>query len=55
MVNLHTSHRPGDCPVAEKRCAHEEMWALSALDMDGIEGDKEFDHEVTLYHRKVSS
>lgn len=43
MVNLHTSHRPGDYPVAEKRCAHEELWALSALDMDGIEGKQAYE------------
>jgi len=32
----HNSHREGACPNAEKRCKGQELWALSALDMDGI-------------------
>ena len=36
-IQSHTSHRSGACPVAEKRCVHEKLWVLSALDMDGIE------------------
>jgi len=42
-IQSHTSHRPGACPVAEQRCAHEELWALSALDMDGIGGEQAYE------------
>jgi hypothetical protein len=42
-IQSHTSHLPGACPVAEQRCAHEELWALSALDMDGIRGEQAYE------------
>jgi len=35
----HPSWERGSCPVAESRCQHHEFWALSALDMDGIQAE----------------
>lgn len=32
----HWTHQEGSCPVAEEHCRHHELWALSALDMDGM-------------------
>jgi perosamine synthetase len=32
----HPSHWPGACPIAEHHCNRRELWALSALDMDGL-------------------
>jgi len=36
QVQPHPTHEPGSCPVAEHHCKNHEIWALSALDMDGI-------------------
>ena len=37
---FHNSQRRGACPVAEERCKSRELWALSALDMDGISAEE---------------
>ncbi|PXF56273.1 MAG: hypothetical protein C4B58_14035 [Deltaproteobacteria bacterium] len=42
-IQSHSSHRPRACPIAEKRCAHEELWALSVLDMDGIDDKQAYE------------
>jgi perosamine synthetase len=42
-IQSHPSHRPDACPVAEQRCAREELWAMSALDMDGIGGEQAYE------------
>ncbi|RPI52308.1 MAG: hypothetical protein EHM49_05795 [Deltaproteobacteria bacterium] len=47
-IQSHTSHRPGACPATEKRCAHEELWTLSALDMDGIEEEQAYELGIRL-------
>lgn len=35
-LHLRLGGKKGLCPVAEKHCRKRELWALSALDMDGI-------------------
>jgi dTDP-4-amino-4,6-dideoxygalactose transaminase len=39
-VTPHASHAAGQCPVAEMRCATEELWAFSAIDMDQMSEDE---------------
>ncbi|MGV8080935.1 MAG: DegT/DnrJ/EryC1/StrS family aminotransferase [Syntrophales bacterium] len=32
----HSTHHPGTCPVAERRCSEQELWVLGAMDMDAL-------------------
>lgn len=45
----HWTHQEGSCPVAEKHCRHRELWALSALDMDGVSEGEAYDMARALH------
>jgi hypothetical protein len=42
QVQFHSSKTEGSCPVAEEHCKKKELWALSALDMDGLSADEAY-------------
>jgi len=41
-IPFHPSQLPGSCPSAEGRCVRQELFLLSALDMDGISPERAF-------------
>jgi len=45
---FHCSQKKGACPMAEKRCKSQELWVLSALDMDGISTKEAYDMGVII-------
>ncbi len=49
---FHPSQLKGACPVSEKRCAQEELWVLSALDMDGVSPREAFRMGGNLFNGK---